>query len=261
MTMEPPQFSTLLLARAGRRLTITLNRGDALNAFDKAMHDELPEALEFARDDGGSDLVVLTGAGRAFSAGGDFAHIEANAAAPERFDHEMAMAKRIVLALLDTDKPVVCRMNGHAVGLGATIALLCDIVYADERAKIGDPHVLIGLAAGDGGALIWPQRIGLTRAKEFLFTGELIPAPEAARIGLINKALPPESLDESIDSLAQKLLGMPQMALRATKRLTNLELKRLADSLLDKGMEWESATVRSAEHRDAIAAMRRAQDG
>lgn len=260
MTMALPEYSTLLLARHGRRLTITLNRADALNAFDKVMHDELPTALEFARDDAHSDVIVLTGAGRAFSAGGDFEHIAANAAQPERFDHEMAMAKRIVLALLDTDKPVICRMNGHAVGLGATIALLCDIIYADEKAKIGDPHVLIGLAAGDGGALIWPQRIGLTRAKEFLFTGDLIRASEAVSIGLINKALPSDALDQAIDHLAQRLLGLPQMALRATKRLTNLELKRLADSLLDKGMEWESETVRSSEHRSAIAAMRKGQD-
>lgn len=256
MTARLPDFTTVRLSREERCLTVTLDRADALNAFDKAMHDEFPEALEFARDDADSDVIVLTGAGRAFSAGGDFGHIANNAAHPEQFDHEIAMARRIVLALLDTDKPVICRMNGHAIGLGATIALLCDIVYADETAKIGDPHVVIGLAAGDGGALVWPQRIGLARAKEFLLTGEAIRAAEAAGIGLINKALPASELDAATDALSRRLLAMPQPALRATKRLTNLELRRLAESVLEKGMEWECETVRSEEHRAAIAAMR-----
>lgn len=255
MTPPLPEFATLLLARKGRRLDVTLNRPDALNAFDKVMHDELPEALDFARADEGSDVIVLTGAGRAFSAGGDFAHIAGNAAHPERFDHEMAMARRIVMTLIETEKPVICRMNGHAIGLGATIALLCDLIYASDRAKIGDPHVLIGLAAGDGGALVWPQRIGLTRAKEFLLTGEAITSAEAAAIGLINRALPAEELDAAVDALAGKLLAVPQPALRATKRLTNLELVRLADTVLTKGLEWECETVRSPEHHAAIAAM------
>jgi enoyl-CoA hydratase len=145
------------------------------------------------------------------------------------------MARTIVITMLDIAKPVVCRMNGHAVGLGATLALLCDIIYADEGAKIGDPHVAIGLAAGDGGALIWPQRIGLTRAKEYLLTGELIRASEAAQIGLINRALPAEALDEAVSALANRLLAMPQPALRATKRLTNMELQRQLGTVLEAG--------------------------
>lgn len=259
MTQSLPEFSTIRLARSGRRLDLTLDRAEALNAFDKAMHDEFAHALEFARDDAGSDVIVLTGAGRAFSAGGDFAHIENNAAHPEEFDHELAMARRIVMALLDTDKPVICRLNGHAIGLGATIALLCDIIYADEGAKIGDPHVLIGLAAGDGGALVWPQRMGLTRAKEFLLTGDAIRASEAVAIGLINKAVPGGELDGLVDALASKLLALPQPSLRATKRLTNMELRRLAQTVLEQGLEWEKETVRTPEHRAAIAAARNRQ--
>lgn len=255
MTDSTPQFATILMEREGRLLTVTLNRPEALNAFDKQMHDELPAALEFARSDTGSDVIVLTGAGKAFSAGGDFEHIAANAAEPERFDHEVEMAREIVMTMLDTDKPIVCRLNGHAVGLGATIALLCDIIYADERTKIGDPHVLIGLAAGDGGALVWPQRIGLARAKEYLMTGELLRAGEAAQIGLINKVFAPDELDDAVAALASKLLGVPQPALRATKKLTNLELKRLAETVLDQGLAWEKETVRSEEHRAALAAM------
>src|ERR1700741_740381 len=191
---DPPQFSTLLLERRGRLLVVTLNRPEALNAVNLELHDELPEALTFAGQDAGSDVILLTGASKAFSAGGDIAHMEHNAANPHLFDHEARQAKRMVFALLDIEKPVVCRMNGHAVGLGATIALLCDVIFAAEGAKIGDPHVGIGLVAGDGGAVIWAQRIGLTRAKEYLLTGELLSTQKAAEIGLINHCLPKEEL-------------------------------------------------------------------
>ena len=253
--MTTPELQTIELSRKGPVLTIALDRPDALNAFDKAMHDELPVALEFARDDEASDLVVLTGNGKAFSAGGDFAHILHNAHNPGEFEHEIAMARRIVETLVDIEKPIICRLNGHAVGLGATIALMCDIIYASDRAKIGDPHVNIGLVAGDGGALAWPQRIGLTRAKEYLLTGELIAAEEAAAIGLVNRAYPLESLDSEVTRLCENLLAKPQFALRKTKALTNLELKRLLPLLFEPGLRWEAESVRDPDHRKAITAM------
>jgi enoyl-CoA hydratase len=181
-----PTLRTIEFAREGRLLRLTLNRPDAMNAVNLELHDDLADALWFAQGDTGSDVVVITGAGRAFSAGGDLDHIANNAAHPHLFDHEARMAKRIVNTLLDIDKPVICRLNGHAVGLGATLALLCDIIIGAEGAKIGDPHVGLGLVAGDGGAVIWAQRIGLAKAKEYLFTGDLLTAQQAAEIGLIN---------------------------------------------------------------------------
>ncbi len=251
-----PTLHTILLERRARLLVVMLNRPDHLNAFNLAMHNELAEALAFARDDVGSDVIVLTGAGRAFSAGGDLDHIAHSAAKPELFDHEVQIARTIVLTMLDIAKPVVCWMNGHAVGLGATIALLCDIIFASDKAKIGDPHVGIGLVAGDGGAIVWAQRIGLARAKEYLLTGELLTAMKAAEIGLVNHCLPAEELDAAVDACCEKLLSGAQMAIRYTKMLTNLELKRLADLVLDQGLAWEMATVRSTDHREAIAALR-----
>ena len=255
MTDTPP-FKTILLQRRGRLLVLALNRPDAMNAFNLEMHDELPEALAFARDDAGSDVILLTGAGRAFSAGGDLDHMEHNARNPHLFDHEVAQAKRIVLTLLDIDKPVICRMNGHAVGLGATVALLCDIIFATDGAKIGDPHVGIGLVAGDGGAIIWAQRIGLTRAKECLLTGELLTATRAAEIGLINHALPADQLDSAVDAFCERLLNGASQAIRLTKKLMNTELKRIAAAVLDDGLAHESLTVRSADHIEGIAALR-----
>ncbi len=253
---ELPSLSSIAFERRGRSLSIIFNRPEQLNAFNLALHDELVIALDAAREDDASDVIVLTGAGRAFSAGGDLDHIALSAAEPERFDHEVQIAKRIVLTLLDIKKPVVCRLNGHAVGLGATIALLCDIIIAADHAKIGDPHVSIGLVAGDGGAIIWAQRIGLAKAKEYLLTGELIPAPKAAEIGLINHAIPADQLDDAVGALCDKLLASPQMAVRYTKALTNMEIKRVALLVLDQGLAWESETVRSADHREAISALR-----
>jgi enoyl-CoA hydratase len=256
MTTALPQFTTLLLERRGRLLVLTFNRPDALNAVNLALHDELPEALAFAGRDPDSDVVLLTGAGRAFSAGGDIAHMEHNAANPHLFDHEARQAKRIVFALLDIEKPVVCRMNGHAVGLGATIALLCDVIFAADNAKIGDPHVGIGLVAGDGGAIIWAQRIGLAKAKEYLLTGELLSAGKAAEIGLINYSVPAAELDEAVDGFCGKLLSGAPNAIRWTKILTNMELKRIASAVMEAGIAYESISVRSADHREGIAALK-----
>ncbi|MDE2404606.1 MAG: enoyl-CoA hydratase/isomerase family protein [Sphingomonadales bacterium] len=258
MTDTPalPQLGTILFERRGRLLVMTLNRPDAMNAVNLQLHDDLLEALWFAQGDSGSDVLLVTGAGRAFSAGGDIDHIERNATHPELFDHEARIAKRIVFTMLDIDKPVVCRMNGHAVGLGATLALLCDIVIASDKAKIGDPHVGLGLVAGDGGAVLWAARIGLARAKEFLFTGDLLAAPRAAEVGLINHAVAPEALDGAVDALCAKLLATPMPALRATKMLTNLETKRVAHALMDAGIAYESLSVRSDEHRAAVAALK-----
>ena len=254
MTKLPP-LETILLERRGRLLAVTLNRPETLNAFNLAMHTEMVTALEFAKDDPDSDVVVLTGAGRAFSAGGDLDHIAHNAAHPEKAEIEVAVGKAIVLTLLDIAKPLVCRMNGHAVGLGASIALLCDVIFASDKARIGDPHVGVGLVAGDGGAIVWAQRIGLARAKEYLLTGELLTAAKAAEIGLINHSLPPEDLDAAVDAFCTKLLAGAQLAIRYTKMLTNLELKRIAALVLDQGLEWEAITMRSADHREAVQAL------
>lgn len=253
---ELPTYKALLLERRGRRLTIAFNRPEVLNAFGKVMHVEFIEALHFAASDPDSDVVVVTGAGRAFSAGGDLERMEECIADPREFEREAADAKRVVFALLDIEKPVIARVNGHAVGLGATIALLCDVIFAAESARIGDPHVRVGLVAGDGGAIIWPQLLGFPRAKEYLMTGELIPAPKAAELGMINHAVPDAELDARVDAFCAKLLDGATMAIRWTKTTVNLELKRIANALMDPGIAYESLTQRSDDHRNAVKAMK-----
>jgi enoyl-CoA hydratase len=256
MATNLPTFDTVLLTRNGRLLTVTLNRPDALNAVDQQMHEDLVEVLSFVADDAHSDVVVLTGAGRAFSAGGDHAYLAEQAAHPEVFDADVVRAKRIVYALLDLEKPLICRLNGHAVGLGATLALLCDVIFAVDSAKIGDPHVNVGLVAGDGGAIVWPQRIGFARAKEYLLTGDLVPAPKAEALGLINHCVPAAELDAAVNAFCQRLLSGSTNAIRWTKVLVNLELKRIAHAVMDPGIAYEAVTVRSADYRTAVEALR-----
>jgi enoyl-CoA hydratase len=251
-----PRYQALMLGRRQRLLTITLNRPELLNAFGAVMHAEIIEALRFAAGDPASDVIVLTGAGRAFSAGGDLARMEQCIADPVEFERDAADAKRIVFTLLDIEKPVIAKVNGHAVGLGATIALLCDVIFAADSAKIGDPHVKVGLVAGDGGAVIWPQLIGFARAKEYLMTGALIPAPKAAEIGLINHAVPDAELDQRVDAFCDQLLAGATQAIRWTKTTVNLELKRIAHALMDPGIAYESITSRSDAHRAAVQAMK-----
>lgn len=251
-----PELQTLRLTRSGRLLTIAINRPDVLNAVNTQLHGELIDAFAFAARDAGSDVIVLTGEGRAFSAGGDLEQMERIIADPALFEAEVRDAKLLVFALLDIEKPVIARVNGHAVGLGATLALLCDVTFAAESAKIGDPHVSVGLVAGDGGAVIWPQLVGFNRAKEFLMTGDLMTARRAAEIGLINHAVPDAELDAQVGAFCDRLLSGATEAIRWTKVTINLELKRLAHALLDPGLAYEALSLRSPAHRARVVALR-----
>ncbi|MDE0062895.1 MAG: enoyl-CoA hydratase-related protein [Gammaproteobacteria bacterium] len=251
--MEFNDYQRMRLTRRGRVLTITLDNGK-VNAVDGRMHKELARVFLDAQDDDGSDLVVLTGAGRAFCAGGDMDWFLLTIEDPREFRAIAPEAKRIVTSLLDLEKPLICRLNGAAAGLGATIALLCDIIVAADTAAIGDPHVKAGLVAGDGGAIIWPQLIGFARAKELLMTGDMLPAGEAARHGLINHVVPADELDAKVDEIAGKILANPRWAVRWTKTATNITLRELAVKLLDPAIAYEIVTNMTDDRREAVAA-------
>ena len=249
-------YRTMAFAREGRILTVTLNLPGTMNAVDAQLHSELSHLFVDLNDDPGSDVIVLTGAGRAFCAGGDVDWMQQAIDDPAEFRQTGLEAKRIIFSQLDLEKPLICRMNGHAIGLGATIALACDIVIANENAKIGDPHVSIGLVAGDGGAVLWPHLIGHVRAKELLLTGDLIRADEAARMGLINRAVPDNRLDDEVYTLARRLASGAREAIRWTKVTTNIALKQLAYSMMDAGIAYESVSNMSKDHREAVTAFR-----
>ena len=163
--MNYGKYTCFTAGRQGRVLTLTINRPDDLKAVNKDMHDELGSIFYDAQLEDGADVIVLTGAGRAFSAGGDMAYLKRIADGSDEPMLRLADAKRIVFSLLDLEKPIIAAVNGHAMGLGATIALLCDTIFMSSQAKIADPHVRIGVVAGDGGCVIWPQLIGYAKAK------------------------------------------------------------------------------------------------
>lgn len=254
--IENSGYTRFTFERQERVLTACISSDHPVNGVDGPMHEEMARVFADLQRDSDSDIIVLTGKGRAFCAGGDFDWFQEHIDDPTRFREIAWDAKRIVSSLLELEKPVICRLNGAAAGLGASIALLCDIIVADENAVIGDPHVKVGLVAGDGGALIWPQLIGYARAKELLMTGDMLTAPEAASMGLINYAVPAGELDGKVDELVKKLQGNPRWAVRWTKTVANIPLKALAAQVMDAAIGWEAVSNFHEDRREAVAAMR-----
>lgn len=255
-TVDLSGYTTFHFEREGRLLRAAFNRPQTLNAIDRAAHDELVRFFSELAVDPLTDVVILSGVGRAFSAGGDLDHIQQMIDDPQLFLDDVPNMKRLIFGMLDCPKPIIAKLNGHAVGLGATIALLCDVIFAASTAKIGDPHVKIGFAAGDGGALIWPHLVGHARAKEYLMTGRLMTAEEAERIGLINHAVPAADLDRVVDAFARELLGGAMRAVQWTKLAVNIGLKQLAHSVLDASAAFEALSNSTEDHREAIRALR-----
>lgn len=254
--IDPSSYTRFSFERDGRVLTAFIDSEHPVNGVDGPMHDELARVFTDLQRDDGSDIIILSGKGRAFCAGGDMDWFDEQIENPAVFRDIAWDAKRIVTSLLDMEKPIICRLNGAAAGLGATIALLCDMIVADERAKIGDPHVKVGLVAGDGGALIWPQLIGYAKAKELLMTGDLLTAAEAKELGLINYAVPADELDTKIGELITKLQANPRWAVRWTKSVTNIPLKALAAQLMDASIGWESLSNTMQDRKEAVAAFK-----
>jgi len=247
-------YKCLTFERRERILRVTLNRPDTLNQVDGDMHHDLSVVFEEINRDPGCDVVVLTGAGRAFCAGGSASWMQGMIDEPAEFRAIGPDAKRIVFSLLELEKPIICRLNGAAAGLGATIALLCDIIIASDKAVIGDPHVKMGFVAGDGGAVIWPQLIGFARAKEFLMTGEMLTAERAERIGLVNYVVPAVELDARVDAMADTLARGATLAIRWTKTVTNIPLRRRAHEVMDASVAYEMMSNVSADHQEAVHA-------
>ena len=249
-------YQRFVFEREARVLKAIITSEHPVNGVDAVMHDELATVFYDLQRDDQSDIIVLTAKGRAFCAGGDFDWFDNQIADPSKFRSIAWDAKRIVNSLLEMEKPIICRLNGAAAGLGATIALLCDIIVADDKAVIGDPHVKVGLVAGDGGALIWPQLIGFAKAKELLMTGDLLAAGEAKDLGLINYALPTDQVDSKVDELISKLQGNPRWAVRWTKTVANIPLRALSAQIMEASIGWESVSNIHKDRKEAVDAFR-----
>lgn len=251
------QFEQLLITVEERIATITLNRPEVLNAINVELHGELERIWGVIDGDPDVDAVVVTGAGRAFSSGGDIKRMVARAGTAEGLQHALnipAATRRIVHGLLDMQQPVVAAVNGDVTGLGATIALLCDAVVIADTARIGDTHVLAGLVAGDGGAVIWPLLIGPQKAKEFLMTGRLIDGVEAERIGLANRVVPADQVVAQAHDMARRFTRNPKWAVRWTKQSINKWVRSQVNEILDAGLGYEVATLFTGDHKEAVTA-------
>ena len=249
-------YTTLETTRVGDVLRVTIaHPTSALNAVDEALHRDLTALAADLRRETAARAVLLTGRGRAFSAGGDFAWFP-ELQEPGRMEALRRDAKQLIGDLLDVELPIVAAVNGPAMGLGASIALCCDVVFMADTATIGDPHVKVGLVAGDGGAVLWPLALGPARAKQYLLTGDPLPAAEAERIGLVNRVVPAADLDREAMAFATRLAAGAPLAVRYTKLAVNKLIKQALDTAFDVSTALELVTFRSEDHQEALAALR-----
>ena len=259
MTAQPIDALSLRALRVERRgavLRVTIDHPESeLNAVDELLHEELTALFGALRRESQARAVLLTGRGRAFSAGGDLRWFP-KLRGLEALDALRRDAKQLVWDLLDVEIPIVAALNGHAVGLGASIALLCDVIFMADTATIADPHVRVGIVAGDGGVAIWPLLLGPARAKQYLLTGDPVSAAEAERIGLVNRVVPAADLEREAQAFAERLAAGAPLAIRYTKLAVNKWIKEIANVAFDTSTALEIVTFQSRDHEEALAAIR-----
>lgn len=249
------RYKALQISRSDRILTVTINRPEARNAVNPQLHGELAEIFTDIDRDRDTDIVVLTGAGGAFCAGGDLAWLQSLHGDPVATSLSIHNDRKIQNSLLDLEKPIIAKVAGPAVGLGCSLALFCDFVYATPESRFADPHVSVGLVAGDGGAVIWPQLVGYARARRYLLTGEFIDGAKAAEIGLITEAVAADAIDDVVATMAQRLVRGSTHAIKWTKAAINAGLKVTANAIIDRAAAYENITMLMQDNRIALDAM------
>jgi enoyl-CoA hydratase len=250
--LDPDRYEHIVLDRRdGGVVLATLNRPDKLNAVNGVLHGELARLPREFDADPDARALVITGAGRAFCAGGDFSPTGVGTT-----DRPITLeeGRQIVDHLLECSKPVISAVNGYAMGLGATVALLADVVYASRSATFADTHVVMGISAGDGGQLIWPLLMGVNRAKYFLMTGDRLQAEDAERLGLVNFVVEDGTVVDEALALAARLAAGPALAISASKMAINTYMRTVSSVVLPLSLALEGGTMRSADHREAVAA-------
>jgi len=231
---------------------ITINRPEKMNATDREGHGELPKILRDLALDDEVKVAVVTGAGKAFSIGGDLEMMEQMNAHPEQLIGLLDEARELVNAHIDLEKPIIAAINGYAMGAGAIFGLLCDFVIAERKAKMADGHVRAAVAAGDGGALLWPLTMGLAKAKRYLLTGDWITAEEAERVGLITEVVENGESLKRATQIAKRLVAGPQTAIRYTKRALNQWLRMGGAAVFDYSLALEMMTFVTDDTKNAI---------
>jgi enoyl-CoA hydratase len=249
-------YRALHLERRGDVLQVAIDHPTSeLNAVDGLLHDEFARLFRELKREDQARAILLIGRGRAFSAGGDFDWFP-SLDDLEKLEHLRRDAKQMIWDLLDVELPIVVALNGPAVGLGASLALLSDVIFMADTATLSDPHVRVGIVAGDGGVAIWPLVLGPARAKEFLLTGDAVGAEDALRMGLVNRVVALDGLEAAAFEFAQRLAGGAPLAVRYTKQAINKLVKQALNLAFDTSTALEIVTLQSEDHREALAALR-----
>ena len=258
MKIEPASYSFLNVEVRDRIVFIEMNRPERMNACDAAEHEEFPRILRDIAGDPDVLVAVLHGAGRAFSVGATYEWMEDLTQDRELLLELQGQVRELVHAHIQNDKPIVAAVNGFATGSGLMFALLSDYILVEEHARIADGHIQAALAAGDGGTMIWPLTVGITRATRYLMTGDWIDAVEAERIGLVTEVVPTGTSLERATAVAERFRAMPQLAVRSTKRSINqwLSLGASTSFELSASLEMQTFDTGGEEVRAAVAALR-----
>lgn len=254
--MDYAEYKHLLFERRQNGvLLITINRPEVLNATNDRLHWELTQIWLTIDADPDTRVAVVTGAGRAFSAGGDLDMVEANATDPRRLARTVREASDIVYNMINLDKPIVSAINGVAVGAGLVVALLADVSIIAENVRFTDGHTRLGVVAGDHAAIVWPLLCGMAKAKYYLLTSDFLDGREAERIGLVTFCVPPGELMLKAFEVADKLALGSQQAIRWTKRSLNNWL-RMAGPIFDQSIALEMLTFMGEDVREGLQAIR-----
>ncbi|MDG1266420.1 MAG: enoyl-CoA hydratase/isomerase family protein [Ilumatobacter sp.] len=236
--------------------TVTMNRPEVLNGLHPPAHAEMERVWDELGENDDVRVAILTGAGRAFNAGGDLKDMQDRLSVDPAGGSGISAAagRRIIYNLLSFEKPLIAAINGHAIGLGATLGLLCDVVVVSDKAMIGDPHINIGLVPGDGGLAVWTMLAGPNRAKEFMMLGSTVSADEAFRLGLVNRVVGRDDVMATARELAERLVQGPQVALRGTKISINNWIKTQFTSLFEVSLAAELESMAHPDFAEGVAA-------
>jgi enoyl-CoA hydratase len=236
-------------------LLVTINRPEVLNAANARLHWEFTQIWPVADADPKTRVVVVTGAGKAFSAGGDLSLVEDMAGNPDALTRTMREASDLVYNMINLDKPVVSAINGVAVGAGLVVALMADVSIISETARFTDGHTRLGVAAGDHAAILWPLLCGMAKAKYYLLTADFIDGREAERIGLVTMCVPPDQVMGKALDVADRLARGSQISIQWTKRALNNWLRQ-AGPIFDQSLALEMLSFSYPDVREGVRAIR-----
>jgi enoyl-CoA hydratase/carnithine racemase len=236
-------------------LLVTINRPEVLNAANARLHWEFTQIWPVVDADPKTRVVVVTGAGKAFSAGGDLSLVEDMAGNPDALSRTMREASDLVYNMINLDKPVVSAINGVAVGAGLVVALMADVSIISETARFTDGHTRLGVAAGDHAAILWPLLCGMAKAKYYLLTADFIDGREAERIGLVTMCVPPDQVMEKALDVADRLARGSQISIQWTKRALNNWLRQ-AGPIFDQSLALEMLSFSYPDVREGVKAIR-----